>query len=139
MLVKIGMVGETEVRDAIGKWLVPLFKAETSNLVVTCAKDMAGKMVDRFAAEGWKIQSKGLDEFEDDYGLEEVDGDSEEDDERMSIHTLIFPTHNSSLAPESPARRQQHQHEPLTCSSRLVAQQAVELTVPARLFRHVPD
>lgn len=80
MLKKIGMVGAPEVREAIAKWLVPLFKAETSNLVITCAKDMAGKMVDRFGAEGWKVEQKGLEAFEDDYGLE-VEGDSEDDED----------------------------------------------------------
>lgn len=81
MLKKIGMVGAAEVQAAIKKWLVPLFKAETSNLVITCSKDMADKMVQRFGAEGWNIESKSLDAFEDDYDLEGVDGESDEDED----------------------------------------------------------
>lgn len=79
MLKKIGMVGAAEVQAAIQKWLVPLFKAESSNLVITCSKDMAEKMVERFGAEGWKMENKGLDAFEDDYDLQEVEGESEDD------------------------------------------------------------
>lgn len=80
MLEAIGKVGAEEVKEAIGKWLVPLFKAETSNLVITCSKDMADKMVERFGEEGWKVQKKGLEEFEDGYGFE-VEGDGEGDEE----------------------------------------------------------
>ncbi|KJX94947.1 zinc metalloprotease like protein [Zymoseptoria brevis] len=81
MLVKIGKVTPEEVQGAIKKWLVPLFRPETANLVVTCSKIMEEAMVEKFKGEGFEVQSKALEDFEDDYGLEEVEGEEDEDED----------------------------------------------------------
>jgi Zn-dependent M16 (insulinase) family peptidase len=80
MLIKIGQVTPDEVKAAIGKYLVPLFKPETANLVVTCSGMMEDKMLENFKGEGFKVEKKSLEDFEDGYGLEEVDGDEDEEE-----------------------------------------------------------
>lgn len=81
LLKKIGQVGIEEVKNATKKYLVPVFKPESANLVVTCAASMKEKMVERFAAEGFKVEAKALEEFQDDYGLPEPEGEDDESDE----------------------------------------------------------
>ncbi|USW57917.1 Putative peptidase M16, metalloenzyme, LuxS/M16 peptidase [Septoria linicola] len=83
MLKKIQGVSVEEVRESIGKWLLPLFDAQKANLVVTCASGMKEKMEENFASVEFKVQVQELSYFEDDYGLEAPEGedDDDEDDE----------------------------------------------------------
>ncbi|CAK3841356.1 related to metalloprotease 1 [Lecanosticta acicola] len=82
LLAKIGKVGVEEVKEVTNRYLVPLFKPETANLVATCAGSMKEKMVEGFSREGFQVEAKSLEDFQDDYGLAEPEGeDDDEDDE----------------------------------------------------------
>lgn len=81
MLRKIQAVKMDEVKEAIGKWILPLFDAKSANLVVTCANGMKEKMLENWTQAGFKVEVKDLKDFEDDYGLEAPEGDDEEDED----------------------------------------------------------
>ncbi|EME39208.1 hypothetical protein DOTSEDRAFT_75067 [Dothistroma septosporum NZE10] len=81
LLKEIGEVTPEDAKQAIEKWLVPLFRAETANLVVTCASGMAEQLEKDFKGEGFEVEVKKLEEFQDDYGLREPEGEDAEDEE----------------------------------------------------------
>lgn len=81
LLKDIMAVGIDEVKAAMTKWLLPLFDPKSANLVVTCATGMQEKMVENFGKTGFKVEAKPLEFFQDDYGLEEPEGDDDEDED----------------------------------------------------------
>ena len=81
LLKQIGDVSPEDVKKAIEKWLVPLFRPETANMVVTCAAGMAEDLVANFKGVGFKVEQKKLEDFQDDYGLAEPEGEDDEEEE----------------------------------------------------------
>ncbi|KAK5137618.1 hypothetical protein LTR08_007913 [Meristemomyces frigidus] len=81
MLAKVREVTPEQIMEAMRKYMVPAFKAETSNLVVTCAKIMEEGLVAGFGKEGYKAEVKSLEDFQDDYGLQAADGEDKADDD----------------------------------------------------------
>ena len=88
-LEKIRKVTKEELHAVMEKVVLPLFKPETSNLIITCAPIMEAGLVEGFEGLGFKPQVKLLSYFEDDYGLktgndngeDEEDSDDEEDED----------------------------------------------------------
>ncbi|KAI9664842.1 MAG: hypothetical protein M1821_006290 [Bathelium mastoideum] len=85
MLKKVRAVKEDEIREAMRDFVLPVFKPETANLVVTCSPIMQEELVTNFEKAGFKPRVEPLSAFYDDYGLEgkegEEDVDEEEEDE----------------------------------------------------------
>ena len=50
-------------------------------MVVTCAAGMAEDLVENFKGVGFKVEQKRLEDFQDDYGLKEPEGEDDEEDE----------------------------------------------------------
>ena len=81
-LERIRKVTKEELHTVMEEIVLPLFKPETSNLIVTCAPIMEAGLVEGFESLGFKPQVKLLSYFEDDYGLKAgEDGDDGDDDE----------------------------------------------------------
>ncbi|KAF2769875.1 hypothetical protein EJ03DRAFT_327018 [Teratosphaeria nubilosa] len=95
ILVKVRHVTEEQVKKVMVKYMIPAFKPESSNLVVTCSQLMAENLEKKFREEGFEPKVENLEYFQDDYGLkapegeeeqeedDEEDGDDEDDDEAM--------------------------------------------------------
>jgi len=82
MLEKVREVGQEQIRDVLTRYFVPVFEPKSTNLVVTCAKIMEEKLVSDFKGVGFAAVKKDLVDFQDDYGLEPVEGEDEmEEDE----------------------------------------------------------
>jgi hypothetical protein len=74
-----------DIREAMRKYMVPIFQPESSNLVITCAQIMKDGLYERFWREGYKPEVRALESFQDDYGLKgplvnEADDDDDEDE-----------------------------------------------------------
>ena len=81
-LERIRRVTKEELHTVMEEIVLPLFKPETSNLIITCAPMMEAGLVEGFEGLGFKPQVKLLSYFEDDYGLKAgEDGDDGDDDE----------------------------------------------------------
>ncbi|KEQ67668.1 uncharacterized protein M437DRAFT_80310 [Aureobasidium melanogenum CBS 110374] len=81
MLEKVRKVSEEEIKDVLKRLIMPIFNPETTNLVVTCATIMEENLVKAFTDAGFKPEVKSLSDFEDDYGLENIEGDDDEEDD----------------------------------------------------------
>jgi len=99
MLARVREVRGEDIKDVMQRVIMPIFKPQSSNLVVTCATLMADvsaidpymiktevltivqKMVAGFREEGFVAETKQLSHFEDDYGLEPAEDEDEEDEE----------------------------------------------------------
>ncbi|OTA99939.1 hypothetical protein M426DRAFT_247265 [Hypoxylon sp. CI-4A] len=84
MLEKVKTVTVEEIKQAMNKWLLPLFEPGKSNVVVCCAHAMVEQLEKEFQAIGYKTRVNQLSDFSNDYGLEDPDGEEngdEEDDE----------------------------------------------------------
>ncbi|KAG9770994.1 hypothetical protein KCU75_g7831, partial [Aureobasidium melanogenum] len=81
MLEKVRKVSEEEIKDVLKRLIMPIFNPETTNLVVTCATIMEENLVKAFTDAGFKPEVKSLSDFEDDYGLETIEGDDDEEDD----------------------------------------------------------
>ncbi|TKA21744.1 hypothetical protein B0A50_08750 [Salinomyces thailandicus] len=86
MLKKVREVTPEQIRAVMAKYMVPAFKAETGNLIVTCAQIMQEELVAKFGGQGFAPEVRLLEQFQDDYGLkapegEEQEADDDEDDE----------------------------------------------------------
>lgn len=85
MLARVRDVSPEEIRGAMAKYMLPVFDPEKANLMVTCAPIMKEALVGNFEKAGFAAEVRGLEEFQDDYGLEAVEGeDEEESDEEGS-------------------------------------------------------
>ncbi|PNS17788.1 hypothetical protein CAC42_3183 [Sphaceloma murrayae] len=88
ILKKVRAVTEDQVKDVLGRYLAKVFEPEKANAYVTCATIMQENLLQKFTEAGFKAEIKQLVDFEDDYGLEPVegeddlsDGDDEDEDE----------------------------------------------------------
>ena len=82
MLSKVQAVTPAQIQEAMQKYMVPIFRPESSNLVVTCAQIMQESLEKNFADYRPKVTA--LETFQDDYGMRadgDEDDDAEEDDE----------------------------------------------------------
>lgn len=79
LLAKVQAVTPEQIREAMLKYMVPIFQPESSNLVITCAQIMKETMETNFSA--YKPKVRALEDFQDDYGLTADDDDESEDDE----------------------------------------------------------
>ena len=83
MLAKVQAVTPDQIREAMRKYMVPIFQPESSNLVITCAQIMKHGLFERFSSEGYKPEVNALEFFQDDYGMKaygEADDDDDEDE-----------------------------------------------------------
>ncbi|KAG6004384.1 hypothetical protein E4U21_001104 [Claviceps maximensis] len=78
VLKKVRAVTEDEIRSALKEYILRCFEPGKSNVVITCAKLMTENMETAFKGMGYKVQTRELSYFHDDYGLK---GDEEDDDE----------------------------------------------------------
>lgn len=81
LLSKVSQVEPQQVREAMSKYLVPLFQPKTANLVVICAQIMAETAVANFKGAGFEPKAKPLEYFQDDYGFAAPEGEDEADEE----------------------------------------------------------
>lgn len=81
MLALVRAVMPEQIRRAMGRYMVPAFRAETCNMAVTCAQVMEEGLVARFAEEGFRPEVRTLESFQDDYGLVAPEGEDEADEE----------------------------------------------------------
>lgn len=81
MLARVRDVTPEQIQAAVQKYMVPVFEPKTANLMVTCAPIMSDGLVENFKKEGFSAEVRALDTFQDDYGLEAVEGEDEESSE----------------------------------------------------------
>ncbi|KAH7318215.1 Metalloenzyme, LuxS/M16 peptidase-like protein [Stachybotrys elegans] len=87
LLKAVSEVTEEQIKDVMRKLILPVFEPGKSNVVVTCGKLMTEGMETAFQGMGYKVQTKTLDDFGDDYGMaarypiEDEDEDEEDEDE----------------------------------------------------------
>ena len=81
LLSKVGGIKPDHVRQAMTKYLVPLFNPQTANLIVTCARIMAEPAVANFTRAGFQPLEKHLEFFQDDYGFQAPAGEDEPDED----------------------------------------------------------
>ncbi|TKA67992.1 hypothetical protein B0A55_08620 [Friedmanniomyces simplex] len=87
MLARVRAVTPGEIRAAMRKYMVPAFRPEESNMVVTCAQIMQEGLVGGFGGAGFEPEVRTLESFQDGYGLvgaggeEGADGEDEEEEE----------------------------------------------------------
>ncbi|KAL9129924.1 MAG: hypothetical protein Q9217_001772 [Psora testacea] len=81
MLERVRKVTFEEIKQAMKNIIMPIFRPETSILVVTCAPIMREGLVKDFEGMGYKPQVKPLAFFQDDYGLGVENGEDEEEDD----------------------------------------------------------
>ncbi|KAI9655652.1 MAG: hypothetical protein M1831_004804 [Alyxoria varia] len=70
---KVQEVGPEDVKQALKDIILPVFEPKSSNLIVTCARVMEEKLTKSFEEQGFKPEVKKLSEFQDDYGLGDLD------------------------------------------------------------------
>ena len=80
MLAKVQAVTPDQIREAMKKYMVPIFQPQSSNLVIACAQIMKDSLSERFSSEGYKPEVRALESFQDDYGMK-VEGADEADDD----------------------------------------------------------
>lgn len=80
ILQKVRDVKVQEIKEVIREFLLPIFKGETANLIVTCAPVMEEGLKEGFERLGFKPQVRSLTSFQDDYGLKAPDGVDELDE-----------------------------------------------------------
>ncbi|SLM37447.1 zinc [Lasallia pustulata] len=80
ILRRVRHVSVEEIRDVMRKIILPVFMAETANLVVTCAPIMEEQLMKGFKEQGFGPEVKPLAFFQDDYGLKAKDGEDDADD-----------------------------------------------------------
>ncbi|KAF2757265.1 metallopeptidase [Pseudovirgaria hyperparasitica] len=87
MLKKVRAVKVEEIKEVLQGIVLPVFKPETANLVVSCATIMEEGLKKNFEEAGFKPEVQALTFFQDDYGLKlkdddesdvEAEGDEEE-------------------------------------------------------------
>jgi Zn-dependent M16 (insulinase) family peptidase len=81
MLARVRDVTPEQIRDAMTKYMLPVFDPKKANLMVTCAPIMSEGVVGDFKKAGFNAEIKALDEFQDDYGMKAPEGEDEESEE----------------------------------------------------------
>ncbi|EGX89648.1 zinc metalloprotease, putative [Cordyceps militaris CM01] len=81
ILRRVRAVTEEEIRAAMTDIILPCFAPGKSNVTITCAKIMTENMETSMKAMGYKVQTRELSDFHDDYGLEAPEGEDEDDDD----------------------------------------------------------
>ena len=84
MLAKVQAVTPNQIREAMKKYMVPIFQPESSNLIITCAQIMKDGLHEKFTDAGYNPEVRALESFQDDYGLEGPPADEGGDDEDES-------------------------------------------------------
>ena len=82
VLEKVRQVTMEEIKTIMKDIFMPIFDADTSNLVVVCAPIMEERQLAGLGELGYKVDVKPLAYFQDDYGLkvgEESDGEDDDD------------------------------------------------------------
>lgn len=80
MLAKVQAVKPEQVKNAMLKYLLPLFEPKSSNLFVTCGPIMVEKLKDSLTNIGYPVVVRSLESFQDPYGLD-AEGDEDDEDE----------------------------------------------------------
>lgn len=78
---EVSHVGKEEMKMALTETILPVFEANTSNLVATCASIMEEKLVKGFEGRGFRPEVKPLSSFKNDYDTEGPDEDEDEDED----------------------------------------------------------
>ncbi|KAL9104088.1 MAG: hypothetical protein Q9163_000940 [Psora crenata] len=85
MLEKVRKVTVEDIKQVMKDIIMPIFRPESSIIVVTCAPIMQDGLVRDFEGLGYKPQVKSLAYFQDDYGLggdnDEVEEEEDDDDD----------------------------------------------------------
>ncbi|OAA69384.1 Metalloenzyme, LuxS/M16 peptidase-like, metal-binding protein [Akanthomyces lecanii RCEF 1005] len=81
LLRRVRAVTGEEIQEAMTNIILPLFAPGKSNVTITCAKIMTENMETSIKAMGYKVQTRELSDFHDDYGLEAPEGDEDEDED----------------------------------------------------------
>ncbi|KAG5921118.1 hypothetical protein E4U61_007122 [Claviceps capensis] len=81
VLRKVRAVTEEEIKGALKEYILRCFEPGKSNVVITCAKLMTENMETAFKDMGYKVQTRELSYFHDDYGLKGDEEDEEEDED----------------------------------------------------------
>jgi Zn-dependent M16 (insulinase) family peptidase len=81
MLARVRDVTPEQIRNAMTKYMLPVFDPKKANLMVTCAPIMSEGVVGDFKNAGFKAEIKALDDFHDDYGMQAPEGEDEESEE----------------------------------------------------------
>lgn len=77
-----------EIKQVLKMVILPAFRADTSNIIVTCAPIMKESLVKGFEGVGYKPEVRPLASFQDDYGLKVADGEQEQEDEDADLDEL---------------------------------------------------
>lgn len=86
-LKKVREVSKEDVKKVLTEVVMKVFEVGKADLLVTCADVMKDGMVERFQGDGWKVEIKKLEDFQDGYGMqgatedEEMDEDDDEEDD----------------------------------------------------------
>lgn len=81
MLVKVQAVTPEQIRAVLRTYFLPVFEPESSNLVVTCSNVMKDKLEANLKEAGYRPEVRTLESFQDDYGLQAIEGADGEMDE----------------------------------------------------------
>jgi Zn-dependent M16 (insulinase) family peptidase len=83
ILAQVRAVTAEQVKEVMTKYMVPVFRPESSNVFITCAQIMREGLETNFLKDGFLPRIERLEFFQDDYGLEAPEGeeDVDEDDE----------------------------------------------------------
>ncbi|OAA56383.1 Metalloenzyme, LuxS/M16 peptidase-like, metal-binding protein [Cordyceps fumosorosea ARSEF 2679] len=81
VLRRVRAVTEEQIRAVMTEIILPCFAPGKSNVTITCAKIMTENMEASIKAMGYKVQTRELSDFHDDYGLEAPEGDDDEEDD----------------------------------------------------------
>lgn len=87
-LQRVRKVTQEDLKKVLKEMVLPIFEANTANLVLTCASVMEEKTVKGFERDGFKPEVRSLSSFNDDYGFdgasdggEEFEEDEEDEEE----------------------------------------------------------
>ncbi|KIV99201.1 uncharacterized protein PV09_09152 [Verruconis gallopava] len=87
ILKQVKAVTKEQLREVMNEIILPIFEPGKTDFVITCATIMEESLMRNFSDIGFKPQSRTLASFQDDYGLQALDGeddmeaDEDEDEE----------------------------------------------------------
>ncbi|KKA26608.1 hypothetical protein TD95_003425 [Thielaviopsis punctulata] len=81
LMSKVRAVTPEDMRTAMKEVLMPLFEAGRSNIVITCNPNLTDTLKNNLAMAKFETRVQTLDEFENDYGLQALDPDNDQDSE----------------------------------------------------------